>query len=180
MLNYVQSAINSRVQVILLIVLAVIATDLHAEQGSSNTLQFVPPNYSPYEGERSELPQSREQLLMPYTSQQPATEAPQYRRPYAVLPPSGSGYGYNSRPYYGGNYPGGYSYPGYGSPSAGWGNMPWGGGYPGGFGGSPWGVSPWGGSPWGGSPWGGSPWGGSPWGNSFSFFGPSGGFPFGL
>ena len=161
MLNYVLSAINRRVQMTLLIVLAAVITDLHAEQGSGSALQFVPPNYSPCQAERTEIPQSREQLAPPYSSQQPAAEAPQYRRPYAVLPPSGGSYSYNNRPYYGGNYPG--SYPNYGTPSTGWGYMPWGGGYPGGY----------------GSPWGFSPWGGSPWGNSFSFFGPSGGFPFG-
>lgn len=142
--------------------LATIATFVSAEQGS-DTLQFVPHNYSPYEAERSQLLQSREELSMPYNPAPVYVEPPQQSRPYAVLPPSNSNYGYyNNRPYSGGGYP----Y--YGNQ---YGNT-WG---------SPWGGAPggWGGMPWGGSPFGGSPFGGSPWGNSFNWFGGPGVMPFG-
>lgn len=130
----------------------------YAEQGRSDSMRFAPQDYSPYQSERSWVPQTREQATVPYNQPPPPVSvapapAPQTKRPYEMLSPSGRGY----YPYGGG--------PGYGR------------GYPGGgYGGYPSFGSMWPGNGWGGMPWGGSQWrGGSP----FNMFGGPGGMPFG-
>lgn len=129
-----------------------------AEEGS-DSMRFAPQNYSPYQADRSWAPQTREQVAVPYSQPPPVSPAPapQTKRPYEMLPPSGRGYyPYGGGPGYGGGYPG----------------RGYGGGYP-----SPGGMWPGGGS-WGSMPWGGSQWPGA---SPFSMFGGpgGGGFPFG-
>jgi len=132
----------------------------YAEEGRSDSMRFAPQDYSPYQSERSWLPQAREQATVPYNQSPPPVSvapAPQTKRPYEMLSPSGRGYyPYGAGPgYYGGGYPG----------------RGYGGGYPSS------------GSMWPGSGWGSVPWGGSPWssGSPFGMFGGpgGGGFPFG-